>query len=101
MIYLLIPTGTPGWDDMRIFTTFSSMEQVVMTEVASRQARGLSDRWCFIIAYDGVDELSPVWGYVMYEGYLQRCTITQSLSESLLQQQLERVRENRECEELL
>jgi len=94
MIYLLVPTGHPEWDDMRVFTSFSAVEQVVAKGIAERRARGQSDRWCFVIAYEGTDEVHPVWGYMIYEGYLQRCAITQSLSESSLQQQLARSREN-------
>ncbi len=100
MIYLLVPTGNPEWDDMRIFTSFSLVEQVVATGIDERKKRGQSERWCFVIAYDGTDELRPLWGYMIYEGYLQRCAITQSLSESLLQRQLARSRENRGREEL-
>jgi hypothetical protein len=95
MIYLLVPTGNSEWEDMRIFTTFSAVEQVVNKGIEERVARGERDRWCFVIAYDGTDELHPLWGYMIYEGYLQRCAITQSLSESLLQKQLARSRENR------
>ena len=95
MIYLLVPTGNSEWDDMRIFTTFSSVEQVVAKGINECKARGHHERWCFVIAYDGADELHPQWGYMIYEGYLQRCAITQSLSESSLQKQLARSRENR------
>ena len=95
MIYLLVPTGHPEWDDMRMFTSFSAVEQVVAKGIDERTSKGQSERWCFVIAYDGTDELRPVWGYMIYDGYLQRCAITQSLSESSLQRQLARSRENR------
>ncbi len=100
MIYLLVPTGNPDWDDMRLFSSFSMVEQVVAKGIEDCRKCGRSERWCFVIAYDGVDELRPLWGYMIYEGYLQRCAITQSLSESLLQRQLARSRENRGREEL-
>jgi hypothetical protein len=96
MIYLLVPTGNPEWEDMRIFTTFSAVEQVVAKGIEERIARREHERWCFVIAYDGEDELRPLWGYMIYEGYLQRCAITQSPSGSSLQKLLERSRENRE-----
>ncbi len=99
MIYLLVPTGHPDWDDMRIFTSFSMVEQVVAKGIEDRRKAGQSERWCFVIAYNGTDELHPLWGYMIYDGYLQRCAITQSLSESLLQRQLARSRENRGREE--
>jgi hypothetical protein len=100
MIYLLVPTGNPEWDDMRLFTTFSAIEQVVAKGIEERRERRENERWCFVIAYDGEDELRPLWGYTIYDGYLQRCAITQSLSESSLQRQLARSRENRGREEL-
>lgn len=100
MIYLLVPTGNSEWDDMRLFTTFSAVEQVVNKGIKERKARHENERWCFVIAYDGTDEVHPQWGYVIYDGYLQRCAITQSLSGSLLQRQLERSRDNRGREEL-
>lgn len=79
MIYLLIPRGDSDWKDMRMFTSFSSVEQVVDAGIKDRAARNVDTRWCFVVAYEGTDELSPVWGYMIYEGYLQRCAITQSL----------------------
>ena len=101
MLYLLVPTGNAEWEDMRIFTTFSAVEQVVETGIHQCRAAGLSDRWCFVIAYDGTDELHPIWGYVIYDGYLQRCAITQSHVESSLPRQLERLRESRGGEDSL
>ena len=86
---------------MRIFTTFSAVEQVVAKGIEERVARKEHERWCFVIAYDGTDELLPMWGYMIYEGYLQRCAITQSPSESLLQRQLARSRGNRGSEDFL
>lgn len=77
MIYLLVPVDTPVWTKMRLFSSFSSLEQVVATELNERRSRGESDQWCFVIAYEGTDELSPLWGYTIYDGYLQRCTLTQ------------------------
>ncbi len=86
MIYLLVPTGSPEWDDMRMFTSFSAVEQVVYQGIEERKARRENERWCFVIAYDGTDEVFPVWGYMIYDGYLQRCAITQSPSGSSLPQ---------------
>jgi hypothetical protein len=83
MLYLLVPIVSTEWREMRLFTTFSAVEQVVAAGIAERQANGVPDRWCYVIAYDGTDEVFPVWGYVIYEGYLQRFAITPSPSESL------------------
>lgn len=77
MIYLLVPTEHSTWQDMRLFTTFSSLEQMVTSGIRQCRSQGLPDQWCYVIAYEGTDELSPVWGYIIYEGYLQRCVLTQ------------------------
>jgi hypothetical protein len=78
MLYLLVPTGNPEWDDMRMFTSFSAVEQVALQEAKIRNQQRIMDAWCFVIAYDGVDELRPMWGYYLIEGQLQRFAITQS-----------------------
>lgn len=78
MLYLLVPTGNSEWQDMRLFTSFSAMEQVVDKEIERRRREKLHEQWCFVVAYDGTDELHPIWGYYVMDGYLQRCAITQS-----------------------
>ena len=82
MLYVLVPTGNAEWDDMQYFTSFSAVEQVVLTEAKRRNQQRILDAWCFVIAYDGVDELLPMWGYQIIDGYLQRFAITQSPSGS-------------------
>jgi len=78
MLYLLVPTGTPEWSDMRVFTSFSAVEQIVEREALRRNQQRITDAWCYVIAYEGVDELHPVWGYYLIDGRLQRFAITQS-----------------------
>lgn len=78
MLYLLVPTGNPEWEDMRLFTSFSAVEQVAVTEATRRKQQRILDAWCFVVAYEGTDELRPVWGYYLIDGQLQRCAITQS-----------------------
>lgn len=77
MLYVLVPTGNPEWTDMRFFTSFSAVEQVVTQEAKSRKQHRIMDAWCFVVACDGVDELRPVWGYHLIDGILQRFAITQ------------------------
>ncbi len=84
MLYLLVPTGNPEWSDMRMFTSFAAVEQIAVTEAKIRKQQRINDAWCFVIAYDGVDELVPMWGYYLIEGQLQRHAITQSPSGSSL-----------------
>lgn len=63
MVYLLVPTGGAEWEDMRIFTTFSSVEQVMRKGINERRLRNRYLEWCFVIQYEGVDELKPVFEY--------------------------------------
>jgi hypothetical protein len=60
MIYVLIPKdGSP----MRLFTSFSSIEQVVVTEALTRKALGYLTPWCYVLEYEGLDELVYVMRY--------------------------------------
>ncbi len=52
MIYMLVPRGNTEWEDVRLFSTFSSVEDA-MKRV----------KHCFTIAFDGIDELNPVFLY--------------------------------------
>jgi hypothetical protein len=63
---------------MRMFSTFAALEQVVATGIEECRAQNRPDQWCFVIAYDGIDEPRPVWGYLIYDGYLQRCSLNPS-----------------------
>ncbi len=64
-IYVVIPYAQYTWADMMVFTTFSAAEQSIL-----RTARALDDNdqdfhWCSMIAYDGQDELYPVFLYTI------------------------------------
>lgn len=56
MIYMLIPRGETNWEHVRLFTSFSAVEDVMK--------RG-SSGWCFTIGFDGVDELNPIYVYML------------------------------------
>ena len=65
MIYLIFSIGKSAeWDELRIFTSFSSVEQAA-----------LKQRACYVVAYDGVDELVPVWMYQIVNGRLQQFSL--------------------------
>lgn len=66
MIYVLVPRGKSGWEDIRVFATFSAAEDVMK--------RGEGD-WCFTIAFDGIDELGPVFLYTFKNGAIVRSSI--------------------------
>ena len=63
MIYMLIPTGGAEWEDMRLFSEFSAVEQVMKRGINERRLRKKHLEWCFVIAYDGTDELKPVFEF--------------------------------------
>jgi hypothetical protein len=65
MIYVLLPRGDLGWDDIRIFTSFSAVERMI-------------DREHFVIAFEGVDELSPVWIFQLEKGKIERWALNRS-----------------------
>lgn len=66
MLYVLLPRGDLGWDDLRIFTTFAAVERLIDDEH-------------FAIAFEGTDELSPMWVFQMEKGKLARWALTRSL----------------------
>lgn len=60
---MLIPRGGAEWEDTRLFTSFSAVEQ------AMKKVKG---DWCFTIAFDGVDELLPIYLYHFKNGVIVR-----------------------------
>jgi hypothetical protein len=62
MIYVLIPIWAE-WHDMRLFSTYAAMEVEVLEKARYRKERSVDPDWCFVIAFDGSDELKPVWNY--------------------------------------
>jgi hypothetical protein len=64
MIYILFPHGGER-DDVRVFTSFSHVEQEALRMAHLRKSWGVSPDWCVIYAYEGVDELKPYWGYAV------------------------------------
>jgi hypothetical protein len=59
MMYIVFPRGDLGWDDIRIYSTFAAVERLLHTGT-------------FAIAYEGTDELVPVWLFQMENGMLRR-----------------------------
>ena len=69
MLYVLYPRAELEWDDPRIFTTFAGVEPLI-------------DADHFVIAYEGTDELLPVWIFQLEKGKIERWALTRSPSES-------------------
>lgn len=58
MIYILIPNNIETFFEIRVFDTFSAVEQLAKQEARSRA----NPDWCRIFAYAiGVDEYTPCW----------------------------------------
>jgi hypothetical protein len=65
MIYVLLPHGDLGWDDLRVFTSFPAVERLVTP-------------FNYVIAFEGTDELEAVWLYQLEKGRLRRFPISPS-----------------------
>jgi hypothetical protein len=63
MLYVLLPRGDLAWDDLRLFTSFAHVESLVTTDT-------------YILAFEGTDELTPVWIYQLEHGKLRRYPIS-------------------------
>lgn len=82
MIFAIIPRE-PDPAGFRLFTSYSAMEQVMLGTALVRKSNGQSYAWCFGVAYDGVDELLPVWMYSIQDsGILSREYVTSLPSKS-------------------
>ena len=67
MIYALYEIGkSVEWDTIRLFTSFSSLEQTMIRNKLNQH---------YVVAYDGVDELKPVWCYQLVKGVLKRFSL--------------------------
>lgn len=65
MIFAIVPNDAET-SGLRLFTSYSAMEQVM------RKTPN-----CFGVAYDGVDELVPVWIYTLQKsGIISRQYVT-------------------------
>lgn len=63
MLYVLYPRTDLGWDDPRIFTVFARVEPLI-------------DQDHFAIAYEGTDELTPVWIFQLEKGKITRWAVS-------------------------
>ena len=63
-MFVLIPKDKTA---MRLFTSFSAVEQVVLSEVPIRTRLGMDPDWCFVLEYAGIDELICVGQYTIHD----------------------------------
>jgi hypothetical protein len=62
MLYVLIPYTA---QQFRIFTTYSAAEQAVLVAARDFERYGLDPNWCYLVAYDGQDELVGTFLYTL------------------------------------
>lgn len=72
MIYLIIPHPSTGYTTTRFFASYSAAEQCVLFVAKKCKDSGYDPDWCILVAYDGTDELLPVFTYTIGDGYLHR-----------------------------
>jgi len=73
MLYMLVPRSARSWSHFRMFLTYASAEQTALTVARGIVKEGRNPDWCEIVAYDGVEELQPVFVYTLVGAdYLRR-----------------------------
>lgn len=72
MIYMLVPHEARSWEDFRMFTSYSAAEQIILHTARALSREGHSPDWCSLIAYEGLDEIHPVFVYSIVAGRLLR-----------------------------
>lgn len=65
MLYLLIPRNANTWESFRIFASYGAAEQAALVAARGFAQTGFDPDWCYIISYDGQDELYPVFLYML------------------------------------
>jgi hypothetical protein len=65
MLFVLIPHEARDVEDFRFFLNFPSAEQVILRAAQGFEHEGRNPDWCYLIAYDGTDELLPVFLYTL------------------------------------
>jgi hypothetical protein len=66
MIYMLVPHAARSRLHIRMFANYSVAEQTALTVARALEAEGKDPEWCEIIAYDGLDEMYPVFIYTLF-----------------------------------
>ncbi len=64
-IYVVVPYEQHTWADMMVFATYSAAEQCMLRTAQVLDDNDRDFHWCSMIAYDGQDELYPVFLYTL------------------------------------
>ena len=62
-VYVLLPIHSDRIDDQRFFASYSAAEQVALRHAQALVRIGQPAKWCYIVLYDGVDELEIAYVY--------------------------------------
>jgi hypothetical protein len=65
MLYVLIPHRAQGQEDVRFFTSFGAGEQAMHQGAAGYVREGHGFDWAILMAYEGTDELFPIFLYTL------------------------------------
>lgn len=65
MIYVLIPHAAKNWMHVRMFNTYAAAEFTALTVARALRAEGRDTDWCEIVAYEGLDEVTPRFVYAL------------------------------------
>jgi hypothetical protein len=65
MIYVLVPHAGRSLEDSHFFTSFSLVEQRFLAVARSYHEENKDPDWGFIVAYEGIDQLYPVFLYTL------------------------------------
>jgi hypothetical protein len=68
MLFVLIAHEARDVEDIRFFMSFPAAEQAVLQTARALTREGKAADWCYLIAYDGLDELRPVFLYMLVGG---------------------------------
>lgn len=75
MLYVIVPNNAK-WRDLSYFVSYSAMEQFVLNFARIQMRLPSEVAWCEIYAYDGTDELHPIFKYTIHpELFLERTTL--------------------------
>ncbi len=75
LLYVVVPHDSK-WSDLSFFMSYSAMEQFVLEFARIQKRLPSSVDWCEIYAYEGTDELHPVFKYTIQENLtLSRTTL--------------------------
>ncbi len=65
MLYVLIPHTAQTWEAFRMFVSYAAAEQAALLAARGFERAGLDPDWCSIVAFEGQDELYPVFLYTL------------------------------------